>query len=234
MDKKNAPDMKERAQEISRFGDLVAGLGHKVNNSLMIIYGRVQLSLMRGVLDDKVKSDLKVIEDQCQKAKTIIDKLLKFSKPTKGNVKEIDLNATIKHILAFVEKDYMEEHNVKIVRDFDDAVSTVQMDVEQMREICMNLLSNSVAAMPEGGTITISTLKEGDTVRMDFKDSGKGIPEEYIKKIFDPFFTTKEKSMGLGLSVCYGLIEAHGGTLRHESKAGEGTTATVILPAAGI
>ncbi|MGB3111980.1 MAG: ATP-binding protein, partial [Candidatus Omnitrophota bacterium] len=109
----------------------------------------------------------------------------------------------------------------------------VLMDEKQIQEVFMNLLRNAFEAMPDGGDITVTTSREGNSVRTDIKDTGSGIPEEVMKKIFDPFFTTKEKGTGLGLSVCYGILKAHGGDLKYSSEPDEGTTATVLLPIAG-
>ena len=98
----------------------------------------------------------------------------------------------------------------------------------------MNLLNNSRDAMLEGGEIKISTLQEGNFLRLGFKDTGCGMTQEVKSKIFEPFFTTKEKGTGLGLAVCYGIIKAHQGELKFESEPGRGATATVLLPIKGV
>lgn len=98
----------------------------------------------------------------------------------------------------------------------------------------MNLCRNSADAMiPRGGTLTIKTSAEGGFVKTDVTDTGSGISEENLLKVFDPFFTTKEHGTGLGLSVCYGIIQSHGGELKYTSEVGKGTTATILLPAVG-
>ena len=94
----------------------------------------------------------------------------------------------------------------------------------------MSLLNNACEAMPEGGTIAVSTIEEDSHMRIDFKDSGQGMDKDTMSRIFEPFFTTKETGTGLGLSICYGIMQACQGDLRFDSAPGQGTTATLILP----
>jgi signal transduction histidine kinase len=101
-----------------------------------------------------------------------------------------------------------------------------------MQEVFLNLLRNAYEALPNGGRISIRTYKNGDMVQTDVTDTGTGISDVDLAHIFDPFFTTKETGTGLGLSVCYGIIQAHKGTLRYASRIGQGTTASVALPQA--
>ncbi len=155
-----------------------------------------------------------------------------FSRPSKGEIKEVSINESISFILKLLEHQYSLA-NIKIVRNYTSSLPKVKIDEKQMHEVFMNLIKNAAEAMPGGGDITISTKKEADNIRIDFKDTGEGISEENIKKIFDPFFTTKEQGTGLGLSVCYGIVQAHGGKLRYESRLGEGTKAIILLPIEG-
>ena len=102
----------------------------------------------------------------------------------------------------------------------------------QLRQVFLNMISNARDAMPEGGTLTVFTRTEGESVHIEISDTGVGIREENLSMIFDTFFTTKDsvKDVGLGLSVCYGFIKDHGGDIRVKSEWGAGTTFTIILP----
>jgi two-component system sporulation sensor kinase C len=106
----------------------------------------------------------------------------------------------------------------------------VRADEKQIQEVFLNLMRNAFEAMESGGTITLSAESDQEDVEVHFADTGSGISEADLKKIFDPFFTTKENGTGLGLSVCYGIIQAHNGDLKYTSQVGRGTTARVILP----
>lgn len=217
----------EKAQRLANLGELAADVAHEVNNPVMIISARAELLLM-DAKQKKERESLETILDQCEKAKGIVQRLLKFSKPSKGDFKPADVNAALEGTVKLVEQSFF-GNNVKVIRKYADGIPAVNMDEKLMQEVFINLLKNAQEAMPEGGTITIYTSKEDDSIRIDFKDTGSGISEEDMKNIFDPFFTTKEQGTGLGLSVCYGIVKAHGGELKYSSEGGKGTTATILL-----
>ncbi|MEA3490156.1 MAG: PAS domain S-box protein [Candidatus Omnitrophota bacterium] len=219
----------EESQRLAQLGKLISDMAHEVNNPLQVISGRAEFSLMTEKNDKKTKEALEVIVDQCDWAKNIIQRLLMFSKPSKGKVEDVDINESIDFVIGLVEYQFS-LGNVKIIKDFSGSLPVVKADKKQMQEVFMNLLRNAAEAMPEGGTVTVTTKKDADELRVEFKDTGTGIYEKDIDKIFDPFFTTREKGTGLGLSVCYGIIKSHGGDLTYFSEPGEGTTATMILP----
>jgi two-component system NtrC family sensor kinase len=126
----------------------------------------------------------------------------------------------------------MKEANVKVVTRFEPEIPGVMASTNQMRQVILNLFKNAKEAMPRGGTLTVRTEKEDTKVLIRIQDTGTGIPEEIRNKIFEAFFTTKQKvkGVGLGLSVCYGIIKDHGGEIRVDSKEGKGTTFTISLP----
>jgi len=219
----------EKSQRLSQLGKLVADMAHEVNNPLMIISGNAQLSLMEGVRDEEVKKNLKIIFEECKRAKDIIQRLLKFSRPSRGEIKEVDINKSIEAVVSIVEHQF-KLINVEIKRNYLKDPPLISIDEQQMQEVFMNLINNASEAMPGGGAITITTSLEGDFFRIDLKDTGCGMSEEVKKKLFEPFFTTKEKGTGLGLAVCYGIIKAHNGELKFESELNKGATATVLLP----
>ena len=122
--------------------------------------------------------------------------------------------------------------NVKIEKKIRDGIPKMMIDAGQIQQVFINMLLNAIEAMPEGGTLTVSTDMEDKKAVVRFADTGVGIPEENLPKILDPFFTTKEqgRGTGLGLSVSYGIVERHRGKLDVKSKVGKGTTFTVKLP----
>ncbi|MFH1798988.1 MAG: PAS domain S-box protein [Candidatus Omnitrophota bacterium] len=219
----------EESQRLAQLGKLVSDMTHEVRNPLTVITARAQLSMMEGEKAADIQKNLKIIVNQCGEARDIIQRLLKFSRPSKKEMKEVDINENIKSIIELMEHIFLLKQ-IKIKKMFASKPLLAKIDEKQIQEVFMNLLRNSAEAMPEGGIITISTKEENGFVRIDCADTGSGIAESDMKKIFDPFFTTKENGTGLGLSVCYGIIKAHEGTLKYTSPVGKGTTATVILP----
>jgi signal transduction histidine kinase len=178
---------------------------------------------------EELKDEMGIIVDQCERAKDIIDRLLKFAKPGRAVFKKTSINDCIETVAGFVEHQYSLS-NVKIVKDYEKGLPEVKIDEKQIQEVLLNLFGNSFDAMPYGGAITVKTLQEAGNIRIDVKDTGSGISETNLKRVLEPFFTTKEKGTGLGLPVCYGVIKAHGGELEFESKPGQGTTVTIFLP----
>lgn len=218
----------ERAQRLAQLGELAADVAHEVNNPVMIIAGRTELLLMNET-DEKRTSALKIILDQCGRARDIVQRLLKFSKPSKGLFKETDINAAIEATVELIGPQFMSS-GVSVQKKYGSGLPQIKMDEKLMQEVFLNLLRNAHEAMPHGGSITISTYTDGDFLRADFQDTGSGIGEDDMRRIFDPFFTTKETGTGLGLSVCYGIMKLHGGELRYSSEQGKGTRASVLLP----
>ncbi|MFH1655996.1 MAG: PAS domain S-box protein [Candidatus Omnitrophota bacterium] len=222
----------EKNQRLSELGKLVADMAHEVNNPLMIISGNAQLSLLDGTLNEEIKGNLKIIHEETNRAKDIIQRLLKFSRPSKGECKEVDINQSIESVTKLIEYQFSLS-DVRIKKDLKHDLPTIVIDEKQIQEVLMNLLNNARDAMPDGGTIDISTSLEQDFLRIDVKNSGMGMGEEALSRLFEPFFTTKEKGTGLGLAVCNGIVKGHNGELKFESQPGKGTTATVLLPIRG-
>lgn len=222
----------EVSQRLATLGEMVSDMAHEVNNPLQIVSGRAQLLLMDTEDKNKEAAEaLQIIQDQCARAKDIIQRMLQFSKPSKGVSEPHDIHKTIDFVVGLLEHQFS-LIQIEIRKNYNVSPSLVKIDEKQIHEVIMNLLKNASEAMPNGGTIIISTAREGADLSINITDTGTGISEENIKKIFDPFFTTKEMGTGLGLSVCYGIIAAHSGELKFESKAGKGTTATILLPLA--
>lgn len=218
-----------QSEKLASLGTLVSEIAHEINNPLMIISGNAQLSLLMEPLDIEVKNNMKVIMEECQRARTIINRVLRFAKPSKGETKEVDINKSLESVVLITEKSFRLA-NIEIKRSYIKKPVFISIDEQHMHEVFMNILHNAKDAMPDGGAITITTSIEGDFFRIDFKDSGAGMPEEAKQKIFEPFFTTKEKGTGLGLSICYGIVKAHNGQIRFDSELGKGTTFTITLP----
>lgn len=217
-----------QSEKLASLAKLISNLAHEINNSLMVISGSAELSLMNE-LEKGIEKNLKKISEQCNRIKDMIRKLLIFSNPAKGQVNAADINEVIDSAIKSAENDVTSK-NIQITRNLASSLPQIEINEKQIRDVFINLIQNSAEAMAEGGCLTISTSVEDNHIRIEFKDTGCGIPQEDIKKVFEPFFTTKDKGAGLGLSVCYGIVKVHEGQLRYKSISGQGTTATLILP----
>ena len=227
---KQAEEMLIQTEKLASLGKLIADIAHEVNNPLMVISGKAQLALMEKLDNDEVNKNLKIIMDQCMRAKDIIQRLLTFSKPSHGDLSIVKIDESIEFILKLLEHQYYLS-NVTIKRNYCSPIPEVRIDEKKMHEVYINLLKNAAEAMgPDGGTITINIRAKEKNLYIEFVDTGSGMTDESKSRVFEPFYTTKEKGTGLGLSVCYGIVKAHGGDLRYESTKEEGAKATIVLP----
>jgi two-component system NtrC family sensor kinase len=223
-----------QSKKLASLGVLTAGVTHEltnpVNNISMIAqtYAEVYDSLSR---EDRI-GFMQKIEEETERIRDIIKNLLDFSKPKEANLSRTDINAVIRKTLSLVQN-MLNVSNVEAKLDLKEGLPDVFVDQHQMQQVFVNLVINAIQAMQPGGRLGISTHSGGtaDTVAIEVKDTGKGIPPEFLPHIFDPFFSTKGVGgTGLGLSVSYGIIKNHKGTIKVESTIGSGTTFTIELP----
>ncbi len=220
-----------QVEKLSSLGQLAAGMAHEINNPL------TNASLGIQTLKQKMKSaggerefveKLDAVERNIDKASTIARELLEFSRQKDTEFVPLDVNDVISGALTLLS---YKSKNVDLTRELTP-VSEVMGDPGKLEQVIINVLSNSVEAMPEGGDIVISTREEDGVVKIRIADTGPGIPEEHLSRVFDPFFTTKEigAGTGLGLSICYGIIRQHHGHIELTSAPARGTTVTISLP----
>ncbi len=218
--------------KMSGVGQLAAGVAHEFNNILSGIIGYTSLALTRQDLDS-ARKDLKVIEKASDRAVEIVNKLLSFSRQKGEKFQVAQMEGIIDDALGLVEHTF-ETEGIRILRSYEK-VPAIRMNLGEIQQVFLNLAINSKHAMPQGGAIAISTKLAGNFVRIDFSDTGAGIPPENLSRIFEPFFTTKQSEgsksgTGLGLSVIYAIIERHGGRIEVSSELNKGTTFTIHLP----
>jgi len=223
-----------QSEKLASLGKLAAGIAHEINNPLtgVLTYSSILLEELK---DTEHKDDLEVIVNETLRCRKIVREILNFARETRIEKERANVNQVIREMLSILEK-HVNFQNISIVKDFDDAVPDMEIDINQIKQVINNLSLNASDAMPDGGMLTIRTRFDADqnAVVVDFSDTGLGISEENIGRIFDPFFTTKQtgKGTGLGLAVTYGIIKRHNGTITVKSSAAEGTTFTVVLPVA--
>ncbi|MGB2601395.1 MAG: ATP-binding protein [Candidatus Omnitrophota bacterium] len=219
----------EESHRLAQLGRLLSDMAHEVNNPLMIISGRAEITLLEGVKDERIKDALNVILDQCFLAKDIIHRLLRYSRIGKVEKNPIDMYRII-DLITNILQHHFQMSNIMLENEIEEGLPMVIGNEKQLQQVFMNIIRNSADAMPDGGAIKLKAFKDGNYFRVDIQDTGEGMSEKILSRIFEPFFTTKQKGTGLGLAVCHTIIQEHGGMLRYESKVGEGTTATLLLP----
>lgn len=223
-----------QSEKMSALGQFSAGIAHEIKNPLTGVFTYIKL-MRKNIMEDKInlqefKDRLSIMEQETDRCVKIIKNLLDFSRQSEPSFKEIDINSLLEDSLSFIQH-HAELEKVKIIKELNPDLPKVNVDPDQLQQVFVNIILNAIQAMqPEGGTLTIKTDRaDTDGVYIKFTDTGCGISEDNMKKLFTPFFTTKPKGSGLGLAVCYGIIEKHKGKIEVESKLGEGTTFTVKL-----
>ena len=224
---RNSQEKLLRAERLAAIGQLAGQVGHDLRNPLTGILGAVYyLKKSHLDLDEKYRKMLEIIEKDAKYANKIIEDLLEFSR------EYVHLNLTLTSVRDLVDNALTKvivPDNIKIV-NLTSFKHKVKVDADRMIRVFVNLITNAIDAMPKGGTLRIWSRISDNCVKVYFRDTGIGIPEENLDKIWAPLFTTKAKGMGLGLSICKRIVEAHGGNITVKSKVGAGTTFTVTLP----
>src|SRR3984893_4777952 len=221
-------------EKMAAVGQLVSGVAHEVNNPLTAILGFADLLMENPDLPETARKDMRVILQEAQRTKQIVQNLLSFARQMPPQRSSVQLNSILRRTIQLRSYDF-NSHGVDIVEHLDQDLPEVMGDAHQLQQVFLNIVNNAYDAVHEVGRparIEIMTTKFGDSVEVSFCDNGHGISHPH--KIFDPFFTTKEvgKGTGLGLSICYGIVKEHGGEiLFHNNASGHGATFIVPLPA---
>jgi len=228
---KEAQEQLIQSEKLASIGQLAAGVAHELNNPISVMLGFAQAILRKMPEDDPLRKPLSTIEREGLRCKAIIQNLLDFARRNKPALQPVDVNQVLEAACVLIEHQ-MSLDNIVVTKGYAPDLPRVLADPNQLQQVFVNIIQNAYQAMPEGGTLRLVTRSLGDEVQIIFADTGIGIPPENIKRIFDPFFTTKEvgQGTGLGLSVSYGIVEQHGGTIEVESQVGEGTTFIIKLP----
>jgi PAS domain S-box-containing protein len=222
------------AEKMAAVGQLVSGVAHEVNNPLTAILGFADLLLENRELPESAHKDLRVILQEAQRTKQIVQNLLSFAREMPPQWKAVDLNGILKRTIQLRAYDF-HSRGVSVSEHYEEDLPLVMGDSQQLQQVFLNILNNAYDAVrdaAESPRIEISTSRQESFVDVTFRDNGHGISEP--DRIFDPFFTTKQvgEGTGLGLSICYGIVKEHGGEIVCSNNAGRrGATFVVRLPA---
>jgi PAS domain S-box-containing protein len=220
----------QNAERLAAIGQTAAMIGHDIRNPLQSITG--ELFLMKQETDDlpqsenkaSIQDSIRTIQEQADYINKIISDLQDFARPLKPEIIEVDLNTAIPELLSTIAV----PSNVKVIQKFEQKLQ-VAADQTFLKRILVNLVTNGIQAMPNGGNLTIKVFRENGSINVTVSDTGVGIPDEVKPKLFQPLMTTKSKGQGFGLAVVKRLMEAQGGTVSFESKLGEGTQFKIVF-----
>jgi len=216
-----------RTERLAAIGQLASSVGHELRNPLGVISNSTYyLNTKLKDADGKITKHVSIIQREVGRANKIISDLLDFSKAKPPSLEEGDMNTIIRDTLGEIKV----PENISVKTHLNGKLPRVLLDPDQIRQVFLNIVSNALQVMPEGGRLDIKTGVKGHFAEITFKDTGEGIPEDNLKKVFNPLFTTKAKGIGLGLSIVKGIVEGHKGRIEVKSKLGKGTTFIVKLP----
>jgi len=219
----------ERSARLAALGTFSAGIAHEFNNLLTAVIGHAQLGQL---LDDPSAKDetLAVIARVSQRGTGITGSLLTFARQREPELHLANLQDAIDDTLALLGHDLRRER-VTLLLELDE-LPPLLCDLGQLGQVLLNLLTNARDALREcgGGTLRLALARDNDQAVLTVADNGPGIPPEVLSRLFQPFVTTKTKGNGLGMAICYGIIQAHHGSIELASELGHGTTVTIRLP----
>jgi two-component system, NtrC family, sensor kinase len=229
-------------EKLASLGQLAAGVAHEINNPLAIILGFSDMLLEKLDENSKEYSMITTIERQGNNCKKIVENLMSFARSPEKDQYDTEVNRSVETVIEVVKNTLLTK-KVKFHSDLAEGLPKVRGDAVQLQQVFLNLITNAVKAMPDGGMLTVTTRLDPnrDRVQIRFADTGEGIKKEHLPKIFDPFFTTRKvgEGTGLGLSVSYAIITKFGGTITCESRTKDeakdqesGTTFMISLPIA--
>jgi two-component system cell cycle sensor histidine kinase/response regulator CckA len=232
-EQRRAEEAQRQSQKLEAIGLLAGGVAHDFNNLLVGILGYADVLAEEAAPGSVQAEAARTISQAAQRAAALTRQLLAVARLGRHPQQPVDLHEVVREVAALLERTL--DKSIRLGVRLDAAGHSVRGDASQLQQVILNLAVNARDAMPEGGTLEIATAEDaggGRRVLLVVSDTGVGIPKEHLERIFEPFFTTKDEGhgTGLGLATAYGIVKAHGGTLRVASDVGVGSRFTVSLP----
>jgi len=218
-------------EKLAALGQLSARVAHEVNNPLGIMKNYLEIISQNAGSFGKLDNYVGILREEVNRIAAIVRQLLDFYHPRSVEKSEVNLSNVIDELIVLVSVQ-MESNQIELKKNYPPDMPCVWASSEQLKQVFLNLIMNSRDFMPDGGEIIITGREENGSVVLDFADSGTGIEEKELSKVFDPFYTTKKDGTGtgLGLSVCYGIVQNHGGSISVKNRPEGGAQFTVSLP----
>ncbi|GIM45104.1 hypothetical protein DNHGIG_06530 [Collibacillus ludicampi] len=230
-ERKRTEELLRKADKLSLVGELAAGVAHEIRNPLTALKGFVQLLQAKAENHPDYKPEyFEIMLSELDRIHFIVNEFMLLAKPQVSNFQPKDIRILMQHVVALLTTQAI-MNDVQIRTEFESDIPLVTCEENQLKQVFVNILKNAIEAMPNGGDLMIQMkMYSSEKVLIRFVDQGCGIPEELIPKLGNPFFTTKEQGTGLGLMVCYKIIETHQGCIHISSEKDKGTTVDIILP----
>lgn len=225
-ERKATEDMMRRTEKLALTGQLAAGVAHEIRNPLTSLKGFVQLLREQG----SNQRYCEIILEEVDRIEDILNEVLILAKPERVSFIQIQLSRMLNHVVTLLDTQAILK-NAQIEFATDENLPRIDGIEGQLKQLFINLVKNAIESLGDGGTVKIEVVPSGlKHVRIRVEDNGCGIPAERLARLGEPFYTTKEKGTGLGMMICYRIIQNHGGTIRVDSSIGKGTTVEVVLP----
>ncbi|MBU8905299.1 PAS domain-containing protein [Desertibacillus haloalkaliphilus] len=226
-ERKKYEELMSKSEKLSLVGQLAAGVAHEVRNPLTSIKGFVQIFQASKSYNDEFA---RIILDELDRVESIIYEFLTLAKPNQEMVfKKLDLKLLLEQVVTLLDTQAMFRDH-QIFTDFDE-LPFVECEENQLKQVFVNIIQNALEAMSSKGAVYIKLKRHSEeTISIDITDTGRGMSDERIRQLGEPFYSNKEKGTGLGLMVCFKIIEHHNGNIHFSSKVGKGTTVTITLP----
>ncbi len=221
----------QKQDQLRAIATLASGMAHEIKNPLTAIKTFTDYLPEKSGDPEFIRRFTKVVGSEVEKIDSIVRDVLEFSKPSPPKLEQMIVKTVICDTLDLLNNAFLNQ-KITVKTEFGESVPPILADHKQVRQVFLNLFLNAAQAMPEGGTLTVTSSLTRDTrLEISIHDTGQGIPKEDLDKIFEPFFTTKETGTGLGLSIVSGIIKEHGGKIQAQSAPGIGTTIRVSFKA---
>ena len=219
----------KRADRLAAIGNLSAGLAHEIRNPLASIEGAAGILEGGRITEDQRLEFVSIIKKECRRLNRLLGNLLDFARPRAPQRQNLVVEPLLDSVISLVGH-AAEIGKIRLRKDVVPAGATLNGDVEQLKQVILNLVLNAMQAMPDGGEICLAARPGGAGLLIEVSDQGCGIPPENLDKIFNPFFTTKEQGTGLGLAVAHQIVSQHDGILQARNNPGRGMTFSILLP----
>jgi len=215
-------------EKLVALGQMAAGVAHELRNPMTAVRGFAQRIFRRLPDEDANKRYAGIILEEMDRINILIRDVLEYARKDAPVYEKVLLQEVVDEVL-FIFKDTLASNPITLIKDYSD-LPAFYIDVNQIKQIVTNIVSNGIDVIKEGGDLKIKIYQDGENACLDIQDSGPGIWPEILKHIFNPFFTTKSSGTGLGLSIAHRLAELHGGDIRVKTQIGQGTCFTLVLP----
>lgn len=218
-----------RADRLSALGELSAGMAHEIRNPLGSIKGAAEILKDDYGPDAPQHEFIEILLKETDRLNKIVQEFLSFARPKPPELREEDINELLESVLALTAQP-ARKAGISVEKRLDHTIGKWNLDSDLLKQAFLNLVLNSIQAMPEGGTLTVESARRDDRIEVKIVDTGMGISTDNRKRLFSPFFTTKKDGTGLGLAITYRIIQNHRGTIDVASEPGKGSTFTITIP----